>query len=207
MHKSDMSYGDLGCYMVDLEEKSYYEILGVPFNASVEEIKEAYRGIARAFHPDSNFYDEIIQDKDKKGVPDQEAFKKITEAYNTLINEERRKEYDKLFPKGLRDWDDIERNISKEEFKILHVKTDSQDDLVGTIYRPRKHTGTFTSGTFGALQRETEELESAVDSALRGRSITPMEIPAERNLLPWFVLLLVFGFVSGGILAYWLVTR
>ncbi len=194
--------------MVDLSDKSFYEILGVSFDASIDEIKEAYRGIARAYHPDSNFYDEILDNKKEIQDlgPDQDRFKQITEAYNTLINEERRKEYDKLFPKGLRDWEDIERNVSVDQFKI--VKEASNEDLVGTMYRPRKHTGTFTSGTFGSISRDEQEvIESAMDSALRGRSITPMEMPYEANLLPWFVALLVGGFIAGGLLAYWLVTR
>ena len=187
--------------MTDFAQKTYYEILGVSENASVDEIKEAYRNIAKAFHPDSNFYDEIL--KDNKSSPDQEMFKRITDAYNTLINEERRREYDKLFPRGLRDWDDIERNVPSGD----DMKSPGAEGLTGAIYRPRQNTGTFTSGTFGSLQREAEELESAVDSALRGHSITPLEYPAERNLLVWFFLLLVFGFLAGGILAYWLVTR
>ena len=172
-------------------------------DASTDEIKEAYRNIARAFHPDSNFYDEILEGQ--KDAPDQDKFKQITEAYNTLINEERRKEYDKLFPEGLRDWEDIERNIPKDDFKV--VKNNGTDDLVGTIYRPRQNTGTFTSGTFGVVSREKEEVESAIDTALRGRSITPVDLPAERNLIPWFVALLIGGFVAGGLLAYWIVTR
>lgn len=196
--------------MVDISDKSYYEILGVSFDASSDEIKEAYRGIARAYHPDSNFYDEILEgaakDESADEQPDQDKFKKITEAYNTLVHEERRKEYDKLFPKGLRDWEDIERNVSKDEFKI--AKQSSHEDLLGTIYRPRKNTGTFTSSSFGSLvKEETEAMESALESALKGRSITPMDMPNETNLLPWFIALLVSGFIAGGLLAYWLVTR
>lgn len=189
--------------MTEFNQKTFYEILGVSVDASVDEIKEAYRNIARAFHPDSNFYDEILQGQ--KDAPDQDKFKKITEAYNTLINEERRKEYDKLFPKGLRDWEDIERGLSRDEIKIKAPK--GGEDLVGTIYRPRQNTGTFTSATFGVVSREQEEMESAIETALRGHSIPPIDLPAERNMLGWFVALLIFGFVAGGLLAYWIVTR
>jgi DnaJ-class molecular chaperone len=195
--------------MTELSEKSYYEILGVSFDASPDEIKEAYRSIARAYHPDSNFYDEILEAKSdvKELLPDQDKFKKITEAYNTLVNEERRKEYDKLFPKGLRDWEDIERHVSRDDFKVVRQPN---EDLVGTIYRPRKNTGTFTSTSFGSMTREETEdatVESAMESALRGRSITPVDMPYDRNLMPWFISLLVGGFIAGGMLAYWLVTR
>ncbi len=64
--------------------KDYYKILGVSREASLEDIKRAYRRLAKEFHPDVN-----------PGA--KEKFKEINEAYFVLSNEERRKEYDKTF--------------------------------------------------------------------------------------------------------------
>jgi molecular chaperone DnaJ len=68
----------------DYLEKDYYKTLGVPKTAQAADIKKAYRGLARKYHPDAN-----------KGNADaEEKFKEITEAYNVLSDEKQRKEYD-----------------------------------------------------------------------------------------------------------------
>jgi molecular chaperone DnaJ len=68
----------------DFLEKDYYKTLGVAKGASADEIKKSYRKLARKYHPDAN-----------KGDSKAEArFKEISEAYNTLSDEKRRKEYD-----------------------------------------------------------------------------------------------------------------
>ena len=65
-------------------EKDYYAELGVDKNASAKEIKKAFRTLARDFHPDSNPGDATAEAR----------FKEINEAYETLSDEETRKEYD-----------------------------------------------------------------------------------------------------------------
>ena len=69
-----------------VEFKDYYATLGVPRTATEEELKRAFRDLARRFHPDVA--------KDKKGAEDK--FKAINEAYEVLSHPENRKKYDTL---------------------------------------------------------------------------------------------------------------
>lgn len=72
--------------------KDYYEILGVPRNASQEEIKAAFRRLARQYHPDVN-----------KSPDAEEKFKEINEAYAVLSDAEKRARYDRYGHAGLGD--------------------------------------------------------------------------------------------------------
>lgn len=63
--------------------KDYYSILGVPRDASDEDVKKAYRRLAHKYHPD-------------KSGGDAEKFKEVNEAYQVLGNKERRVQYDRF---------------------------------------------------------------------------------------------------------------
>jgi molecular chaperone DnaJ len=65
-------------------KRDYYEVLGLPREASEAEIKKAYRRLARDHHPDAN--------PDDSGA--EERFKELTEAYEVLSNPESRRAYD-----------------------------------------------------------------------------------------------------------------
>src|SRR6266403_3560679 len=66
--------------------RDYYETLGVPKTATEEEIRSAFRKLARKYHPDVA--------KDKKAA--EEKFKEINEAYEVLSDPEKRQKYDQL---------------------------------------------------------------------------------------------------------------
>jgi molecular chaperone DnaJ len=68
----------------DYVEKDYYAALGVPKDASAADIKKAYRKLARDLHPDKN--------PDNKAA--EEKFKTVSEAYDVLSDETKRREYD-----------------------------------------------------------------------------------------------------------------
>jgi molecular chaperone DnaJ len=67
-------------------EKDYYAVLGVPKNASVAEIKKAYRKLAQRHHPDSTKGDKAAE----------ERFKEVSVAYDVLGDENKRREYDRV---------------------------------------------------------------------------------------------------------------
>ncbi len=67
------------------ERPDYYKVLGVGKNATDEEIKKAYRKLARKYHPDRNPGDK----------PAEERFKQISQAHDVLSDPDKRKEYDR----------------------------------------------------------------------------------------------------------------
>ena len=66
--------------------KTFYDILGVSKSASDKEIKSAFRKLAQKYHPDAG--------------GDEAKFKEISEAYETLSDEKKRKEYDQMLMFG-----------------------------------------------------------------------------------------------------------
>jgi molecular chaperone DnaJ len=65
-----------------MADRDYYEVLGVPRTASEDDIKKAFRKLARKHHPDTG--------------GSEERFKEVNEAYETLSNQEKRAQYDQF---------------------------------------------------------------------------------------------------------------
>lgn len=108
------------------ESTNYYELLGVSRKASQPEIKAAYKDLARVFHPDSNFYDEILGGQSgRSSAPQTDVlFQRITAAYEVLSNVDRRQEYDESLPQGLRGWEDavVDRSAHIERMKAAMLQ-------------------------------------------------------------------------------------
>lgn len=122
--------------------KNYYQMLGVSRDASRAEIKRAYRDIALVYHPDSNFFSEILDQK--AYARHTEMFKEITAAYHTLKNEKKRKEYDKTLLPELPIWD---RYNDDSEWLV--------DKLVDQeVRRDSNTTNNRAYGVFGILSKD-----------------------------------------------------
>lgn len=71
--------------------RDYYDLLGVPRDATVGIIKKSYRRLARVYHPDKHPGDKKAENK----------FKEISQAYEVLSNDEKRRTYDQFGEEGL----------------------------------------------------------------------------------------------------------
>jgi len=74
-----------------MEKRDYYEVLGISRNASEDEIRNAFRNLARKYHPDVNDASDA-----------EERFKEINEAYGVLSDDEKRAAYDRFGHQGVK---------------------------------------------------------------------------------------------------------
>ena len=136
-------------------QRDYYEVLGVPRTAGEQEIKKAFRRLARELHPDVS------------ELPDAEArFREATEAYEALSNPETRQLYDRYGHAGLRSGGFQPTNFDINTFGDL-FSAFFGDDLFGGGRRGR-------ASARGA--DVLAEVEITLVEAARGRKVTvPIE--------------------------------
>lgn len=109
-------------------QKNYYEILEVESDATVEELKTAYRRLARKYHPDI---------AGNEGV---EKFKEITEAYETLSDETKRKRYDIL--RGILNYNkSAENKNTQKEAKKAYQQAQNQEDIIKEANKKNTDSG------------------------------------------------------------------
>ena len=144
--------------------RNYYEILGVSRNASADEIKKAYRTLARKYHPDRNPGNKAAEDK----------FKDINEAYEILSDQTRRLQYDQSQNKkgagnrnSVNPFNNFVRNnragTRNATVDRSRVRVDSRDYRPGTSKRERVVTSPRTT------RRDIEaKLTLPLDKAYRG---------------------------------------
>jgi molecular chaperone DnaJ len=149
--------------------KDFYETLGVSKDASQEKIKKAYRKLARKWHPDINPGNKEAEQK----------FKEISQAYDCLGNEEKRRRYDEFGEEGLRAGFDAEKARQYKQWSSFHQggtgpggqefgRYQSYEDVFGDLFGFGQGRGGYRS-TMASRGRDVEH-DMAIDliSALKG---------------------------------------
>lgn len=144
--------------------RDYYEILGVEKTATPDEIKSAYRKLARQYHPDVS--------KEPKEVAE-EKFKEISEAYEVLSDADKRQKYDKYGHAGV-NGQFGEGGFSWNDFTHADDISDIFGDLFGSIFG-----GGFSGGRRSSYQqngpRTGDSLRYDIDltlkDVLRGKEV------------------------------------
>jgi DnaJ-class molecular chaperone len=126
--------------MSETQEKNYYELLGVPQNASMEQIQKVYTDLQRIFSPDSDFYADLIDDPPR---PEHLArLNAITEAFKVLSDAAKRADYDRGLVSGLPGWEsgDARENLKPkprvDEPKVGFERSDGGSFFGGATQTP-----------------------------------------------------------------------
>ena len=156
-------------------KQDYYEVLGIKRDAKPEEIKKAYRRLARKYHPDVNPGDKTAE----------EHFKQIATAYEALSNQDKRKLYDEFGSEGLRSGFDPEHARAYQRWTEERATSGAREQDIpidfdfGDLFRARDVSAPRRSRQGFVLAGEDLHTTLELDfvTALRGTRIS-VQVPA-----------------------------
>ena len=147
-----------------MEYKNYYEILGVAPTATPEEIRRAFRGKAREYHPD------VAKDK----VKGAEKFKEVNEAYEVLSDPAKRTKYDQMgreVPGGGFAWQGAPGGADMPDMEEVHFGGTGYSDFFEHLFGGMGGGG-FRGGGGRRMARRGSDIEGdmmvTLEEALRG---------------------------------------
>ncbi len=160
-----------------MKYKDYYEILGVSKDAKEEEIKKAYRKLAKKYHPDANPNNKVAEEK----------FKEASEAYEVLGDNEKRRKYDQFghnmnfnngadfdpsqygFGQGGTYYQSGSMNDFSDFFNMFFGGSNSafsDDDVLGSMFTGRRTRNISTHGEDAVVN-----LSISPEDSLNGKSV------------------------------------
>ena len=150
-----------------MEYKDYYQILGVERDADGKDIKQAFRKLARKYHPDMNAGDARAE----------ERFKEINEANEVLSDAEKRQKYDQL-GSAWRDWDRMGRQPGGFDWsrwgagspngERVHVRYGSPGEF-GGIYGGGSDFSDFFAQIFSGMGGSSQSTSSGFGYRMQSR--------------------------------------
>ncbi len=151
-----------------MKYKNYYDILGVNRRSSKQEIKLNYRKLAKMYHPDTN-----------KSEESESMFKDVTEAYDTLMNDEKRKKYDRQVSKYGYGIAQNDSSLSQVRYELKSGVT-VINDLLNTILGLKKDD----AQNFGDIDNGPKEDKKPKQKPEKGTDIiTNIEVTLDEGLL------------------------
>lgn len=143
-----------------MAKRDYYEVLGVSKGASADEIKKAYRKLAKKYHPDVN-----------KAKDAEEKFKEINEAYEVLSDDQKKQIYDNY------GFDGLEGNMGQGGFSNFSGGFDDLGDIFSQFMGGMGGFGGFSRGSSrqsGPIKGENKYVQMSIEflEAVKGATKT-----------------------------------
>jgi molecular chaperone DnaJ len=158
-----------------MAREDYYKVLGVAHGASADEIKKAYRRLARKFHPDVNPSDKTAEEK----------FKKISEAFDVLSDPKKREIYDRYgqYSESMNEAGQKQDGFGFGGFDFGNFGSGSFGDIFSELFGSRRRSGPAETGQPPPRQQQRGAdieypLSLSFEDAVQGRTVN---ISVSRN--------------------------